>query len=498
MRSRVPDLLCALAVVTTVVVAVRIGVGHPHRTPEEMRARVQEIDAMLPVVVHSATELRLERAELTSRLQHLTEALIDCRALSLADAKDPRPYALIGQFCAERNAFAEAVPPLAEAARLGKTRRIALVLDRLAKCHMQLGEPAKAQAVYARIATAARDDTAQATWLGRVCEAAEAAGDREAALEAITRACVLSADWPSHRHRRAEVLLALDRAEDAAADYAEAARLSNGPDAAFPYLVQQGLALTKAGLADRARAALTRAVATIDKLLAEEPPFAEDMYRWRGEARLALGDLDGARRDAREALAGLPDAEPYLQLMIAVGEAGGHDDETRAAKSLLAEGAEREAKAKARFAATRDRVATEVRASMAYAVEYVVVAALGRRAIDGGGDVAQARAALAVLRPKAAPLGDAKRLALLIDLLDARLAFASSADAAGPAIQALAAGHPDDPRVRRLRLALAQRTGDEKTAALDRTFLDDLIARADEPDLFVPQKPDPAKKGDDR
>ncbi len=505
MRSRVPGLLCALAVVATVAAVVRVGVGHPHRTPEEMLGRIQEIDAMLPVVLHSATELRLERAELASRLQFLTEALIECRALSLADPNDPRPYALIGQFCAERNAFAEAVPPLAEAARLGNTRQITLVLDRLAQCYLQLEQPAKAQAVYRRIATASDDDIRQATWLARVCAAAEAAGDGPAAIEAITRACALADDWPSYRQQRADLLLALGRNEEAAADYAIAARLSNGPDAAYPYLVQHGLALAKAGRDEKAKEALGRAVTTIDKLLAEEPPFAEDMYRWRGEARLALGDHAGARRDAREALAGLPDADAYLRLMIAVGDAVGHDDETRQAKAVLADGVAREAKAKARFAATRDRVASEVRASMAYAVEHVVVAALCRRAIadtsGGARDAARAKAAITALRPKAATFGDAKRCALLLDVLDAHLALVFDHESAAAMIKALATAYPDDPRVRRLRLAFAQRTGDEKTAALDRKFLADVIKRADEPDLFEPQEtppPTPKKNGGDR
>ena len=63
-HRRATVLATALALALAWVFTTTVGRPHPHMTPEQIAARIQELDALVPVVKRDRFELILERASM--------------------------------------------------------------------------------------------------------------------------------------------------------------------------------------------------------------------------------------------------------------------------------------------------------------------------------------------------------------------------------------------------------------------------------------------------
>jgi len=485
-----------LAFVGSVLWAPGIGRAHPHLTPEQIQARIRELDALVPAVKRMRLELMLERAALYTRLGQLVDGLLDCRRASHLDEASPKPHRQAGEMLEVRAAYEFAATEYERAAALDPSDE--KTHWRLASCYREMKRYTEAEAMFRKAAALARDDLGRAArWLD-VARAAEKAGDGGAAEKALTEAIRLSKGWPSYRQARGELYMRMKQYEKAAADFAAiVAKATDGADE-FPMMVLHADALAATRDAGAALAAYQKADKVITKLLAEDPAFVEDLHYWRGRARLALGDLKGARADAKEALLGLPDQVEYLELMVALGRKGGETAETRKAEKDLAAARAFEEKSRARFVVEQGKMREVVKAALDQAREEVLVELLLDRGLDKlAGDEAAGRKlldlalrkldTLARKHPDRKAVYDSHRVRVKLGLGDPKGAL--------ELLEGCLKADGEDVRFRRLRLQAAAALGLDEIAARDRDYIDGLIKRSQDEDLLRPAPPDGQKEG---
>jgi len=485
-----------LALVAWVLCGPELGRAHPHLTPEQIQARIRELDALVPVVKRMRLELILERAALYTRLGQLVDGLLDCRRASYLDPTSAKPHRQAGEMLEVRAAYEFAAAEYERAAVLDPTDE--KTHWRLANCYRELKRYTEAEAMFRKAADLARDDLSRAArWLD-VAKAAEISGDFKGAEKALTEAIRLSKGWPSYRQARGELYMRMKEYGKAAEDFAAiVAKATDGADE-FPMMVLHADAHAAARDPAAAKAAYQKAEKVITRLLGEDPAFGEDLRYWRGRARLALGNIEGARADAKEALLGLPDQVEYLELMVAIGRKGGETTETKkAAKELVAARAF-EQKSRERFAEEQGKMRELVKAALDQASEEV----LAELMLDRGlGKVAEDEAAgrrllalaskkldtLAAKHPDRKVVYDAYRARVKLGLGDAKGAL--------EILERCLKADAEDARYRRLRLQAAASLGLDAVVAGDREYLDGLIKRSQEEDLLRPEPPRREKEG---
>jgi tetratricopeptide (TPR) repeat protein len=496
-RTRVRlRLFTGLALLTCLVGAPAVGRTHPHLTPEQIQARIRELDALVPVVKRMRLELILERAALYTRLGQLVDGLLDCRRANHLDAASAKPHRQAGEMLEVRAAYAFAAAEYERAVALDPTDE--RTYWRLANCYREQKRYTEAEAMFRKAAELARDDLSRAArWLD-VAKAAEIAGDFKGAEKALTVAIRLSKGWPSYRQARGELYMRMKEYGKAAEDFAAiVAKATDGADE-FPMMVLHADALAAAKEAPAARAAYQKADKVITKLLGEDPAFVEDLHYWRGRARLALGDLEGARADAKEALLGLPDQVEYLELMVAIGRKGGETTETKRAAKELVSARAFEKKSRERFAEEQGKMREVVKAALEQASEEVLAEVMLERGLHKvAEDEAAGRRLLALALKKLDTLGskhpdrkvpyDADRARVKLGLGDARGAL--------EILERCLKADAEDARYRRLRLQAAASLGLDAVVARDRKYLDGLIKRSQEEDLLQAEPPQREKEG---
>ncbi|MBN2489460.1 MAG: hypothetical protein JXQ29_01235, partial [Planctomycetes bacterium] len=349
-------------------------VSHPHLTPEQIQARIHEIDAILPVALRMQLELRVERAALNTRLDRLAEGLLDCRRASWLDPSSSKPYRQAGEMLEARGAYREAAAEYEQAIRLG--RPAAADCWRLGNCFREEKRYAAAAAAFRRAAELAQDPLAKAARAVDVAQVEELAGRLEAAEAALSESVRLSDGWPAYLQARAELYMRTGNHRKAAADFAAIVAKAAAAGDEFPMMVRHADALAAAGESAAARTAYEKAEQTITRLLAENPAFVEDLHYWRGRARLKLGRFDGVREDAREALVGLPDQVEYLELMVEIGTVAGQTEETRRAVRDLARARDFDARSREQYEGVRAEVGEQVRRALAQAAAEVLAEAV--------------------------------------------------------------------------------------------------------------------------
>ena len=185
-----------------------------------------------------------------------------------------------------------------------------------------------AEAVLERALTAAdralrQDSTNADAWLGKgiALQFRGTAADFNAAAAALRRAVVLDSTVEAAHHWYAVVLRRLGRYEEASQEYHRA--LAINPAYVQPIIDLGALAFT--------RRSFKEAVQWIDRGLRIDPtnPF----HMLDGEARLAAGDIAGARREMVTALnLATPSARPRVLSMLAVIDARAGDRARAAAE----------------------------------------------------------------------------------------------------------------------------------------------------------------------
>lgn len=486
----------ALFAGAAVLLLVRgFALAHPHMTPEQIAARIQELDALIPVVKRDRFELILERAAMHDRAGRLDDALLDVRFASALDPKDPRPYRVAAEMLQLRGCNRAALVEYRRAIALATEPHQATFI-RAGECCLRLEDWKAARDLFMRAVEASRDKLGRAAKLMAVADAAEKMGDDDAVLAIYDRAIELSEGWPAYVEARADLHFRHRRYLKAAADYAASVKDAD-PEEAYPKLVRRADSLAAAGKDAEARAQYVAVNKTIDALLAEDPAFIEDMHYWRARVKLALGDLAGARKDIDEALLGMPDEETYLKTLLAIdaakqkaaGDGAKPDPKAAEARALLADGAAHEAKAKKAFMLTQEKVRAEVAATLNRLGDEALVERLIRAATKADGAardqaVALARRRLEPLAKDAGKRADwGARAALRLDVI------AGGVDDAAGRLAALLTKDPENAMLRRLRLDLASARGDEATAAKDRAFLAALIKRSGDADLLSAAPP---------
>jgi tetratricopeptide (TPR) repeat protein len=487
-----------VAVVATVALCALLSpsvLSHPHLTPEQIQARIQELDALIPVVKRMRLELRVERAALNTRLDRLAEGLLDCRRATWLDPASPKPYRQAGELLEVRGAHELAAAEYEQAVKLGKPDDT--TYWRLGNCYRECKRYDRAAAMFRQSATLAVDPLAKAARFVDVAKVAELTGDTKAAEAALAESIRLSQNWPSYLQARAELYMRTKAYRKAAEDFrAIVAKATDGGDE-FPMMVRYADALAAAG--DKAaRAAYEKAEKVISKLLSEDPAFVEDLRYWRGRARFELGNFDGAREDAREALVGLPDQVEYLELMVKIGKAAGETEETRRAVRDLERARAFDIKSREQY----EVVLAEMEETVRRALEQATAEALAEAVVEKGlarvrTDEAGGRQTLALAEkkldallekyPDRAPLYAYHRARIQLARGEAREALAT--------VERCVAADAEDARFRRLRLQVAQALGQEEPAAKDEVFLDAIIKRSMDQDLLSPAPPDRREGG---
>ena len=468
------------------------GWTHPHLTPAQIQARIQELDALLPVVQRMRLDLRIERAALQARLDQITEGLLDCRRAARLDPKSPAPARQAGELLEMRGAYAPAAVEYERALALDPADERTLL--RLGHCYKELKRFADAEAVFGRAARQTTDKLARASRLVDVATVAEQVGRFPVAEAALTESIALSERWPAYLQARAEYYMRQKRFQDAARDFAAVMERVEAGENEFAMQVRQADALAAAGKADLARAAYEKAEKTITRLLSEDPAFVEDLYYWRARTRLALERGKEALADVKEALLGLPDQVEYLELMVAIGKHDGETPETKKAAIELKKCKAFEERSRQQFervqAETRDRVkAALAQASAEVLAETIVDAAIRRLQArePAAGDVVTLAGKRLDELEKTYP--DRKKYH---DFLRARLALAEGRAAeALNAVNGLLTTDPENAIWRRFRMEAASAHGEDVLAREDRAFLDQLIKRSQDEDLLAPAPPTP-------
>lgn len=492
---RIPATLLLAALLALAHAAPRVGRAHPHLSPEQIRARIQELDALVPVVKRLRIELVLERAALWSRLGDLGAALLDCRRASRIDPKSPKPHVQAGEVLEVRGAFRAAATEYERALSLGANDP--QIAWRLGNAYRELARFADAEAIFRRAADNGKDALAKAARLVDVAKMAERCGAFEEAVKVLDESLRLAKGWPAYRQARAELFMRMKRYREAAADYAAIVAAAEAPDDEFPMMVRHADALAAAGDPDAAGKAYAKAEAVITGLLNADPAFVEDLFYWRGKTRLAQGNVQGAYDDAREALIGLPDQNEYLELMVAAGNKGAKGPEAAKAVRGLAHARKFEQRAREELRKVRAEMREHVLAALAGASEQIIAeiavdAAVAAAAKQGDGVHERLTAAAQRVHRVAADRADCAAWAAW---LEARLGLASADGAkALAAIERALAADKENARYRRCRLRVAEVLGRGEMVKLDRAFLDELIKRSQDEDLLQPAPPKKAEK----
>lgn len=506
MRTRVKHfgLLAVLPVVALVAAlsvldpaGLRVAWTHPHLTPEQIRARIQELDALIPVVQQKQLDLLLERASLNTRLDRLVEGLLDCRTAAFWFPGSPRPHVQAGEILEVRGAFDTAAASYEMSLSLARPNE--RTCWRLGTCYRELKQFARAEAAFRKSADLAGDNLVKAARFVDAARAAEAGSDFKTAEEAYDRSVRLSKGWPAYVEARAELYMRHRKFDRAARDFnAIVSRATDGEEE-FPMMVRHGDALAAAGKAVEAKAAYEKAEKTISRLLEADPAFVEDLHYWRGRSHLALGKIKEAIRDAGQALEGLPDQTEYLELMVNIGKVAGETRETRKAIKGLKINQEFEAKSRKRFL----EIQAEVRDRVKEALEQVTVEAIFTACLEKGvalltRDSARGRKALDLAEKRLEKLREkTPDRAPVYDYYQARLDLARGrSEAALRSIEQSLVKHKDDARFRRIRMQASGGLDQTAVVEKDRKFLEALIERSQDRDLLEPPASGSGKKGE--
>ena len=505
MRARAKRFSVLRSVPAVILVSVLMPAGlrvawtHPHLTPEQIRARIQELDALIPVVKQKQLDLFLERASLNTRLDRLVEGLLDCRTAALRFPGSPRPHVQAGEILEVRGAFDTAAASYEMS--LSLTRPHERTYWRLGTCYRELKLFDRAEAAFRKSAELAKDNLVKAARFVDAARAAEAGGDFATAEKAYDRSVRLSKGWPAYVEARAELYMRHRKFDRAARDFTTIVSRATSGEEEFPMMVRHGDALAAAGSAAEAKTAYEKAEKTISRLLDYDPAFVEYLHYWRGRARLALGKTEEAKRDAGQALEGLPDQTEYLELMVNIGKVAGETRETRKAARGLKTNQEFEAKSRKRFL----EIQAEVRDRVKKALEHVTVEAIFIACLEKGEalkarGVAAGQKALTLAGRRLEKLRKAMSDRVgVYDYYQARLDLAGGrSEAALRSIERSLKKHKDDPRFRRIRMQAAGNLDQTAVVEKDRKFLEALITQSQDQDLLEPPTSGKGKKGKTR